>query len=52
MGDSDYSEFSEFSANRQLTKQLLTPKLVRIALMIAAKVCKMNFQVSFFFIVI
>ena len=30
--------------------QLLTPRLVRMALMIAAKVCKMNFQVSFFII--
>ena len=32
------------------TRQLDTPRLVRIALTIAAKVCKMNFQVSFFFI--
>ena len=32
--------------------QLLTPRLVRMALMIAAKVCKMNFQVSFFIILI
>ena len=33
------------------TRQLVTPKLVRIALMMAAIVCKMNFQVSFFFMV-
>ena len=32
------------------TRQLDAPRLVRIALTIAAKVCKMNFQVSFFFI--
>ena len=31
--------------------QLVTPKLVRMALMIAAKVCRMNFLVSFFFMV-
>ena len=32
--------------------QLDTPKLVRIALMIAATVCRMNFHVSFFFFAI
>ena len=29
------------------TKQLVTPRLVRIAVIIAAIVCRMNFQVSF-----
>ena len=33
-------------------RQLDTPRLVRMALMIAAKVCRMNFQVSFFFMVL
>ena len=33
------------------TRQLDTPRLVRIALMIAANVCRMNFQVSFLLMV-
>ena len=32
--------------------QLDTPKLVRIALMMAATVCKMNFHVSFFIAIV
>ena len=31
------------------TRQLVTPRLVRMALMMAALVCRMNFQVSFLF---
>ena len=44
------ADFLFLSNSQRDIMQLDTPKLVRMALMIAAKVCKMNFQVSFFII--
>ena len=44
------ADFLFLSNSQRDIMQLDTPRLVRMALMIAANVCKMNFHVSFFII--